>query len=175
MKKIIFSVLAIAAFGSVSAQDKMSFGVKGGVDMVSAKFPSQTFDDGFGGTETIGGGSESATGFFVGGFVEFGLTDKISLEPGLNYHTASKDGIKFDYLSIPVLGKYQIADKFKLMAGPSLFYSLDSDDEDKTRFNADLGASYNFTENFFVEPRYSAGLTGDVKVSHFLVAVGYKF
>lgn len=61
------------------------------------------------------------------------------------------------------------------MAGPSMYYSLESTDNDKTRFNLDLGASYNITEEFFVEPRYSAGLTGDVKVSHFLIGVGYKF
>jgi hypothetical protein len=36
MKKITFTVLAIAAFGIASAQD-MKFGIKGGIDMVSAK------------------------------------------------------------------------------------------------------------------------------------------
>lgn len=117
--------------------------------------------------------------FFVGGFVEFGIADKFTLQPGLNYHTASKTveevKFKFDYISIPVLVKYEIAEKFNLIGGPSLFYSLESEDDDKTRFNFDLGASYNFTENFFVEPRYSAGLTGDLKVSHFLIGAGYKF
>lgn len=124
---------------------------------------------------TEGGGSDSATGFFVGGFVEFGIADKFTLQPGLNYHAASKDGYKLNFLSIPVLAKYEIAEKFNVMAGPSLFYSLESDDVDKTRFNFDIGASYNFTENFFVEPRYSLGLTGDVKIGHILIGAGYKF
>lgn len=175
MKKIYLTLVAVLAFGFANAQKDMSFGVKGGVDMVSAKTASTTYSDGFGGTYTVGGGSVSTTGFFVGGFVNFGLADKLTLEPGLNYHTASKDGAKFNYLSIPVLAKYEIAEKFNLMAGPSLFYSMDSDDSDKTRFNLDLGASYNITEEFFVEPRYSVGLSGDVKVSHFLFGLGYKF
>jgi len=142
----------------------MSFGVKGGLDLVGLKA------DGY---------SESLTGFFAGGFVEFGIADQFTLQPGLNYHTASKTvdevKIKANFLSIPVLVKYEIAEKFNVMAGPSLYYSLESDDNDKTRFNFDVGASYDITENFFAEPRYSVGATGDVKVSHFLLAVGYRF
>jgi opacity protein-like surface antigen len=164
MKKIILSSIAILAFGFANAQDGMSYGVKGGLDMVSLKA------DGY---------SENLTGFFAGGFVEFGIADKFVLQPGLNYHTASKtvEGVKFkaNFISIPVLVKYEIAEKLNLMVGPSLYYSLESTDNDKTRFNLDLGASYNITENFFVEPRYSAGLTGDVKVGHILIGVGYKF
>ena len=68
-----------------------------------------------------------------------------------------------------------IAEKFNVEVGPSLYYSLNSDDTDKTRFNLGVGASYNFTEHLFVEPRYDIGLTGDAKVSHFLIGVGYKF
>lgn len=160
MKKIILSIIAVLTFGVISAQD-LKFGARAGLDLLSAKVD--------------GGGSVSATGFYAGGFVEFGIADKFSLQPGLNYHAASKDGVDFNYLSIPVLAKYNVADKFNLYAGPSLFYSLESDDEDKTRFNLDLGASYDITENFFVDPRYSIGLTGDVKVSHFLIGVGYRF
>ncbi|WP_298224330.1 porin family protein [Flavobacterium sp.] len=164
MKKIILSALAVLVFGYANAQDGMSFGVKGGLDLVGLKA------DGY---------SESLTGFFAGGFVEFGIADQFTLQPGLNYHTASKTvdeaKIKANFLSIPVLVKYEIAEKFNVMAGPSLYYSLESDDNDKTRFNFDVGASYDITENFFAEPRYSVGATGDVKVSHFLLAVGYKF
>lgn len=164
MKKIILSSIALFAFGFANAQDGASFGVKGGLDLVSLKA------DGY---------SENLTGFFVGGFAEFGIADKFMLQPGLNYHTASKtvEGytVKANFLSIPVLVKYEIAEKFNLMAGPSLYYSLESNDTDKTRFNLDLGASYSINENFFVEPRYSAGLTGDLKVNHFLIGVGYKF
>lgn len=166
MKKVILSVLAVFAFGFANAQskggsDSMAFGAKAGLDMISAK--------------ADGASAVSATGFFVGGFAEFGLMDKLVLQPGLNYHTASKDGVKFSYLSIPVLAKYEIAESFNLMAGPSMYYSLESTDDDKTRFNLDVAASYNITDEFFVEPRYSLGLTGDVKVSHFLIGVGYKF
>ena len=75
MKKIILSIVALVAFGVVSAQKDMKFGVKGGLDMVSVKAT---------------GASVSLTGFFVGGFAEFEIADKMVLQPGLNYHTASK-------------------------------------------------------------------------------------
>ncbi len=147
------------------SSDSMRFGVKAGLDMVSVKYN--------------GGGNESLTGFFVGGLAEFGIADKFVLQPGLNYHTATKSvggvDIKANFLSIPVLVKYEIAEKFNVMAGPSLYYSLESNDTDKTRFNLDLGASYDITDSFFIEPRYSVGLSGDAKVSHFLIGIGYKF
>jgi opacity protein-like surface antigen len=160
MKKIILTMAVVLTASFANAQDGASFGVKGGLDLVSLSSEGQ---------------STSATGFFVGGFVEFGIADKFMLQPGLNYHTASEDGFNFSYLSVPVLAKYEIAEKFNLMAGPSLFYSMESEVEDKTTFNFDLGASYNFSDNFFLEPRYSLGLSGDTKVSHFLIGVGYKF
>ena len=159
MKKITLTVLAVAAFGIASAQD-MKFGIKGGIDMVSAK---STY------------GSTNASGFYAGGFAEFEMSDKIVLQPGLNYHTASKDGFKLDFLSIPVIAKYNMSDKLNLLAGPTLYYSMDSADTEKTRFNLGIGASYDITDQFFIEPRYDMGLTGDLKVTHFLIGTGYKF
>ena len=78
-------------------------------------------------------------------------------------------------MSVRVLFKYNVAEKINLLAGPSLFYSLESEVADKTVFGLDLGGSYDITENIFVEPRYSIGLTGEVKTYVLLIGVGYKF
>ena len=177
------AVVLTATFAT--AQD-MKFGVRGGLDMVSATTAGYSeLVDPFEGTALEGtqplvsvsypGSTFSTTGFYFGGFVEFGLSDKFMLQPGLNYHTASESGIKFDFLSIPVTFKYEVADKINILAGPTMFYSMESDDPDKTRFNLDLGGSYDISDNFFIDPRYSIGLTGDTKVNHFLIGVGYKF
>ena len=157
MKKIILSAIALCAFGFANAQD-MKFGVKGGYNSASSD-----------------GGGGSASGFYAGGFAEFEMSDKLVLQPGLNYHTFSANGASTSALSIPVLFKYNVADKINLLAGPSLFYSLESEAVDKTRFGLDLGGSYDITENIFVEPRYSLGLTGEVKTNVLLIGVGYKF
>jgi len=149
------AVVLTATFAS--AQKDMKFGVKGG-------FNSSSSD---------GGGS--ASGFFLGGLAEFSLSDKLVLQPGLNYHTFSANGGSTSTLSVPVLFKYNVAEKINLLAGPSLYYSLESEAVDKTVFGLDLGGSYDITDNFFVEPRYSIGLTGEVKTNVLLIGVGYKF
>jgi hypothetical protein len=156
MKKIILTMAVVLIATFANAQD-MKFGVKGGFNSASSD----------------GGGS--ASGFFLGGLVEFSLADKLVLQPGLNYHTFSANGGSVSTLSVPVLFKYNVAEKINLLAGPSLFYSLESEVVDKTVFGLDLGGSYDITDNFFVEPRYSIGLTGEVKTNVILIGVGYKF
>ncbi len=177
MKKIILTMAVVLTATFANAQKDMKFGVRGGLDIVSAKTPSYIDIDPLDPTNptTVAGATTSTTGFYVGGFADFSIADKITLEPGINYHSASKDGYKFDYLSVPVTFKYQVADKINILAGPALFYNMDSDSEDKTTFNLDLGGSYDITENLFVDPRYSIGLSGDTKVNHFLIGVGYRF
>ena len=76
------------------------------------------------------------------------LADKLVLQPGLNYHTFSADGGSTSSLSVPVLFKYNVAEKINILAGPSLYYSLESEVEDKTVFGLDLGGSYDITDNF---------------------------
>jgi len=158
MKKIILTAVAVFAFGFANAQKDMKFGVKGGFNSASSN-----------------GGGGSISGFFLGGLAEFSLSDKLALQPGLNYHTFSANGASTSSLSIPVLFEYNVAEKINLLAGPSLYYSLESGVKDKTAFGLDLGGSYDITENIFVEPRYSLGLTGEVKVNILLIGVGYKF
>jgi hypothetical protein len=157
MKKIILTMAVVLTASFANAQD-MKFGVKGGFNSASSD-----------------GGGGSASGFFLGGLAEFSLADKLVLQPGLNYHTFSADGGSTSALSVPVLFKYNVAQKINLLAGPSLFYSLESEAVDKTVFGLDLGGSYDITENIFVEPRYSLGLTGEVKTNVLLIGVGYKF
>lgn len=156
MKKIIFTAAAVLAFGFSNAQD-IKFGAKGGLDIISIS------------------GAGSATGFFIGGFTELNITDQIAIQPGINYHTASNEGTNFNYIGIPVLAKFNATEKLNLIAGPSLFYFLESTATEKTFFNIDFGASYDINENFFIEPRYSAGLTGEMKANHFTLGLGYKF
>lgn len=176
MKKVFLTMAVIFTATFANAQKDMKFGVRGGLDMVSAKTPSYTdVDIDTGEIFTVDGGTASATGFYLGGFVDFSIADKLTLEPGINYHSASSNGFKFDFLSVPVTFKYQVADKINILAGPTLFYSMDSEAEDKTTFNIDFGGSYDITENFFVDPRYSLGLSGDTKVNHFLIGLGYRF
>ncbi|MDP5201195.1 porin family protein [Flavobacterium sp. DG2-3] len=163
MKKIILSAIAIMAFAFTNAQSTR-FGIKGGLNI----------------SNVVGGDVEdnkSLVGFHVGGFAEIHVVEKFFIQPELLYSAqgAKFDGpfgadgdLKLNYLNIPVLAKYYVVDnKFSVEAGPQLgiLLSAKAEGEDvkdftrSTDFGFNLGAGYNFTENFSVGLRYTIGLS----------------
>lgn len=131
MKKIIITSLLVLAFGFTYAQ-KAQFGVKGGLNIANQDFSG----DGVPSTSSL-------TGFHLGGFVEFKIADKLSIQPELlysiqgskfnmvyndgstNYNT--KNTIKLSYINIPVMLKYYATEKFSLEAGPQIGFLADSE------------------------------------------------
>ena len=157
MKRLLFAAVAVFAFGFTNAQET-KFGVKAGVDFASVK------------VEVMGvSGTASETGFFVGGFANIGLSEKFSVQPEL-LNVAISDS---NFFSLPILAKYNVAEKFGLLAGPSLNYFSDFE-EDKLKFNVDFGASYDITEEIEANAKYSLGF-GDIAVSGIFIGAGYKF
>nr|WP_209565403.1 porin family protein [Flavobacterium sp. 1355] len=156
MKKIILCAIAIMAFGFTNAQ-KARFGVKGGLNIA-----------------TIGGANDanSLIGFQLGGFAEINVWKKLYIQPELLF---SAQGAKFDgyygerdytvnlnYINVPVLAKYYITKQFSVEAGPQLGLLVSSEnieDEKSVDVGFNLGAGYNFTDNFSVGIRYTIGLT----------------
>ena len=157
MKKLLFAAIAVFAFGFTNAQET-KFGAKAGVDLATAKVKIL-------GTTA----SASETGFFLGGFANIGLSEKFSVQPELLY-VAITD---LNFISVPVLAKYNVAEKFGIIAGPSLNYFLDAE-EDEFKVNVDFGAIYDITEEIDVNAKYSLGM-GDVSVSGIFIGAGYKF
>jgi Outer membrane protein beta-barrel domain len=157
MKKIILSAFALITFGLMSAQET-KFGVKAG-------FTAQTAPVKVGGFSSTG----SASGFLVGGFADFGVSDKMRFQPSVEFVAVSSN----NSIEVPLLLKYSIIDKLYAMAGPGINYSLDAP-TDQLTVALDLGASYDITDNFVGELRYDLGLTG-IKTSGIYVSAGYKF
>jgi len=180
MKKIIVTVAAIFAFGYANAQD-VKFGVKGGLSNSS----------------TTESGAKSLLGFHLGGFAEIKASDKFAVQPELLY---SAQGAKFDgvslnlnYINIPVMAKYYVADAFSIEAGPQIGFlmSAKSDGIDvksvlkSTDFGLNLGAGYNLNETMSLGLRYNMGLSeiekeiaaGDKgsKNTSIQLSFGYKF
>ena len=180
MKKIILAAVAVFALGSANAQD-VKFGVKGGLNM------STTSED----------GASSLLAFHLGGFAELKVNDKFAVQPELLY---SAQGAKFDgfnynlnYINVPVMAKYYVADAFSIEAGPQIGFLMSAkvDGVDfkefckTTDFGLNLGAGYNLNENMSLGLRYSMGLSeiekevavGDSgsKNSSFQLSFGYKF
>ena len=157
MKKLLFAAIAVFAFGFTNAQET-KFGAKAGVDLATVKVKIL-------GTTA----SASETGFFLGGFANIGLSEKFSVQPELLY-VAITD---LNFVSVPILAKYSVAEKFGIIAGPSLNYFLDAE-EDEFKLNVDFGAIYDITEEIDVNAKYSLGM-GDVSVSGIFIGAGYKF
>lgn len=206
MKKIVLTIAAVFAIGiSANAQQQVKFGPKAGVN-----FSNLTGND----------DSEMLTGFHVGAVAEIKFNDKFSVQPELTYSlqgsgisgsstilgvTTSYEGKqKLDYINIPVMAKYYVAEGFSIEAGPQVGFLMKAEAESDTSvgnvtknsktdnkdsfkgtdFGVNFGLAYDFSNGFFINGRYNLGLTdirentdnGDaVKNNVIQVGVGFKF
>lgn len=184
MKKIILTVVLVFTFGFVNAQGKedMSFGVKGGLNLA---------------TITNADGSNTLIGFHVGFFGEFMLGDNFALQPEVLYSAQGAefdDGdLKLDYITIPVMLKYYVADSFSLEIGPQVGFLVSAeevgvdikDDVKSTDFGVNFGAGYDVTPNLIIGVRYNLGLSrwqealfpgeSESENSVFQISLGYRF
>ncbi|GAL74840.1 hypothetical protein JCM19275_879 [Nonlabens ulvanivorans] len=202
MKKIALSlILGVFAFGLSSAQE-VDFGVKGGVNF--AKLTGDSVED-----------ADGRTGFHVGLTGEYMFNDTFGLQGEVVYSTQglqSEDEIlgqnveqvlKLDYINVPVLAKFYIADSgFSIDAGPQIGFLVsdkyevngENVDEELNAETIDLsvggGLAYKFKEGtslegFNVSARYMIGLSNvykdndtfgdDITNSNLQISLGYKF
>ncbi|GAB3720007.1 porin family protein [Flavobacterium koreense] len=157
MKKLFFTAILLGTIFYSNAQET-TFGAKAGVDIATVKVK-------FGGTTA----TASETGYFAGGFANIGVSESFSVQPELLF-VAITD---FNFLSVPILGKYSVSEKFGVLAGPSLNYYLDAT-EDQFKLNLDFGATYEISEDFGINAKYSMGM-GDVNISGIFIGTEYKF
>ena len=160
MKKILLTAAAVVASCFANAQDA-KFGAKAGLNFSSIA-----------GFE----GAKNQVGFHIGGYATISVSDKFAVQPELLY---SAQGAKFEggslnlsYINIPVMAKFNVADKFNLEVGPQIGLLMSatakSDNggsEDykslmnSTDFGLNFGAGYEVAENINVGLRYSLGLS----------------
>jgi hypothetical protein len=185
MKKIILTAAAVFALSFANAQDT-KYGVKGGLNMSNVSNAE---------------GSSSLLAFHLGGFAEFKISDKFAVQPELLYSAQgakfSAGGVSFttnlNYINIPVMAKYYVADAFSIEAGPQIGFLMSAKEDgtdikefcNSTDFGINLGAGYNLNETMSLGLRYNMGLS-DVqkdlapgesgsKNSSIQLSFGYKF
>lgn len=192
MKKNILLFAMLLVFSFSNAQ-KINFGIKAGLNTSMLT-----------GTEGI---MTSIFGIHGGAFVEFKVSDRIRIQPealfssqgakSVNttnpvYGTEIKinSNIKLDYLIVPIMAKYYVANDFFLEAGPQVgvlmtakktgdsnttvagVSTLDSfndnvkDTVKSIDYAANVGLGYDFLKNAFIEARYSIGLSNISTVSN---------
>ena len=118
------------------------------------------------------------------------LSEKFAIRPGLEFASYSKDGESSNELFLPVLFKYKATEKFGLMFGPQFDYLLDGDSDGFNNFGLGiaLGLEFDIAERFFLETRYSFGISErlenddlfegvemDLRSNNFNLGVGYRF
>ncbi|MEC4116191.1 porin family protein [Myroides phaeus] len=124
MKKITLSLLAAIAFGfTANAQTPdVKIGAKAGVNFANLSNAEN---------------NSNKTGFNVGAVVEVFINEKFSIQPELLYSTQGtkikfseeflpgrsvnvKSTLKLDYINVPIMGKYYVADGFNVQFGPQI-------------------------------------------------------
>ena len=187
MKNLFLAAIAVFTIGATSAQD-MKFGAKAGLNLAN-----------------ISGDSDNSvrTAFYVGGLAEIKISDKFAFQPELLYSSQgsvsksiSDVSVQFDYLNIPLMAKYMVAEGFNLEVGPQIGILLASkvkassvsvDFKEFTNtvdFGLNFGAGYEINENLEIGARYGLGFTNvlkdtvtkiDNKNSVIQIGVAFKF
>lgn len=204
MKKTLLIIsLTILTTTAVKSQEKIQFGVKGGINFTNI-------------TSNYLYNKEYKTGFHVGALVEIPFGNKFSLQPEILYSTQGVDGevpmlyydfiypggsapqpvlgeYKLDYIQIPVLAKLYLINNFSLEIGPSFNFLVNdeliynsstiNDDIGKSfEFSGIVGLSYKIKYGFFANARYFHGFTDALDSNYtepknygFSIGIGYLF
>ncbi|ARN76642.1 hypothetical protein BST97_00715 [Nonlabens spongiae] len=200
MKKLFLSAMALVAATTMSVAQEIDFGVQAGVNF--AKLQGDSVED-----------ADGRTGINVGLTGEYMFNDSFALFTGVIYSQQglqSEDAgieqkLKLDYLNVPVLAKFYIADSgFSIDAGPQIGFIVNDEytveggplagETDLDAATIDLsaggGVSYKFLEGTTLEglsigARYMIGLSNiydddeafgdDLTNSVLSVNLGYRF
>lgn len=194
-KSILLVAIALFGFTTMSAQEYVMFGAKGGLNFTN--MTSDGFND-----------NNTRTGFHLGLLAEIPLSDRFSVQPEVLYSTQGTEATsnlmgsnitgeyQLDYIQVPVIAKFYLIEGLALEVGPSFNFLVNeevsvNDSSSNTDFGSGfefggaLGASYNFRGGFFVAGRYTQGFTDAfdhenwdddaVNNNGFQVGVGFMF
>ncbi|MEK8180937.1 porin family protein [Flavobacterium buctense] len=179
MKKIILTMAAVFAVSFANAQDSkggssdMKFGVKAGLNNSNYTGDADT---------------DAATSFYIGGLVDFTISEKFHVQPELLYSVEGADSDSMSFLRIPIMAKYYVAEGFSLQAGPEFAFKIATENDITDEFTKSLdyglgiGAGYELESGLFFDARYNLGLANisdvdgfDVGTSSIQVGLGYRF
>ncbi len=173
MKKLLLiAVLALFSFNALNAQSPVRFEFKAGLNLSDI---TGDMVDSFNGR----------TAFHVGFMAEGLKCDVFALQAEIIYSAQGSDyeeeefdlsgTVKLDYLNIPIMGKYYVADGFSIQAGPQIGFLLSAKDEYEgedidikdfvkgTDFGVNLGLGYELENGLNFAARYNLGLSNNLE------------
>ncbi len=167
-------IVAVMAMVATAAVAQSTYGVKAGVNFASGS--GDDFD-----------GTDGRTSLVLGGFAKFMVSEKFAFQPELLYSMQGVKGegdiegmpadltMKFDYLNVPLMGKYYLSDGFSLQAGPQLGFLMSAkakaeaqgeevevsikDEVKGFDFGINIGLGYDANDRLGFDLRYNIGLT----------------
>lgn len=181
MKKLcLVAIIAIFSFTSVKAQGAR-FGSTIGYHNLSIKASASGVS-----------ASSGESGIFVGVFADLEITEKIHIQPEVQYASVFVEGSSGNELIVPIMAKYYASDQFYVQAGPQFDLILeDSEGIKKLGIGLGAGVGYDFSDQLCATARYTFGLNNrleddvfgsefeiiDVttKFNFFQIGVGYRF
>ena len=191
MKRLILSFVLMTFLGMGAFAQGVSFGLKGGLNISNV--------------DASGGGlsldTKTLVGFHLGGYFTAMLTGNLGIQPELLYSTqgdvydilGSSYTTHLNYITIPVLLRYNINDMFSFHAGPQLGLltsanvvsgNTTTDVKDQTNgtdFSLAFGGTIDLPMKINLTARYCLGLSdidknsnSTTKTSNFQLSVGFK-
>lgn len=180
MKKLILSaVVALSGIVGLNAQsmESLQLGVKAGYNYNTLRGKSAKDID-----------TKGSNGYYVGLFTEVPVNERFSIQPeviysaqGAKWESSGALGthsvtLKSQYLNVPVLAKFYVADGFNLQLGPQVGFltgakmegeglgELANDNKfnekmGKVDFGLVFGAGYKTPVGLTIDARYNLGLT----------------
>jgi hypothetical protein len=164
MKHVYVAIIILLSW-SGAAHAQGSFGLKGGLNLAKQKIE---FD---GASATL----DTRVGFHVGGYFNYAFNDQFSLQPELLYNSIGSQAndvvFKFNYISSPIVLKYNPVPIFNIHAGPQLGFLLsakatDGDDSEDVKedikpldFGFAFGGGLDFASGVNFSVRYVLGLS----------------
>ncbi|RKR06463.1 outer membrane protein with beta-barrel domain [Maribacter vaceletii] len=181
MKKSIYVVIAFLSLGLMqmnaqviqgttsSSSSDIRFGAKAGLNMA-----------------TLGGSTRLGTsysysmkpGFHLGGVLEIPFNDIITIQPEALVSLQGSGGYAINenvnlwYLTVPVMGKYNVWDDLYIEAGPYLGVMFGDNIEEQNISGLEtntldlgigLGAGYQLDDNFYFQLRFNAGFINAIE------------
>lgn len=178
MKNVLFiAIILLFSFGKVNAQET-SFGIKAGyhnlIAVASANGASA---------------SDGISGIYIGFLADISISEKMKIQPELQYARVSENGGEGNSLILPIMFKYYVTDQLNFQAGPVMDLILDESGDEVNTFGFGIGAGleYDFSDKIFATGRYSFGLSDRIEVNDpslsgvsvrfdiFQVGLGYRF